>query len=232
MFSLMYLCYTQQEIAWAHLIFAARVLQCTPALFDETGMPLWAADRISLDRDRIERAPRNACDAVHLQDKHTDAYFARCERLSRLLVAPCAWAMLGLLLQSTASPRPLPGLRQASALRIPAADSSSAALCTVLSCAPLAGNDGAALCAGLVGDIASAFEQPSSAPALPAGGSPTKLSAQTQQRPAGPTLEHLAAPAASAPADLGGAGMLDALAALATPAAATVAAADAPPPSA
>lgn len=73
MFSLMYLCYTQQEIAWAHLIFAARVLQCTPALFDETGMPLWAADRISLDRDRIERAPRNACDAVHLQDKHTDA---------------------------------------------------------------------------------------------------------------------------------------------------------------
>ena len=56
----MYLCYTQQEIAWAHLIFAARVLQCTPALFQADGTPLWAADGVSLDRARIERVLRSA----------------------------------------------------------------------------------------------------------------------------------------------------------------------------
>ena len=91
---------------------------------------------------------------------------------------------------------------------------------------------GAGALAGLIGEIASAFEQPTKAPASHGASSPTKPPSQAQQQPAGALLEPAAPLAASTPRDLGGAGMLDALAALATPAAALQGHTDAPPPSA
>jgi hypothetical protein len=56
MFSYMYLCYSQEEIAWGHLIFAARVLQCTHILFEADSTPLWITDKVCLERTRVESA--------------------------------------------------------------------------------------------------------------------------------------------------------------------------------
>jgi hypothetical protein len=66
MFSYMYLCYNQEEIAWGHLIFAARVLQCTHILFEEDGTPLWITDRVVLERNRVESMSFPSCLSVPL----------------------------------------------------------------------------------------------------------------------------------------------------------------------
>jgi hypothetical protein len=69
--------YTQHEIMWGYVLFVARVLRCTDALFAENGAPLWFIDGHVLNYPRLERAPPLAT-------------FLHAERVSLCQIASCS----------------------------------------------------------------------------------------------------------------------------------------------
>ena len=56
MFTTMCLRFSQAEIGWGLIIFAARVLQCTDHLFDSAGIPVWVQEGVGADFRRLQRA--------------------------------------------------------------------------------------------------------------------------------------------------------------------------------
>ena len=65
MFTTLCLRFSQHEIAWAYVIFVARVLECTQQLFAQDGTPLWVVDGHALDFPRLEGAPSTALCCLH-----------------------------------------------------------------------------------------------------------------------------------------------------------------------